>query len=49
MPNIQDNPTKPIIEFRSEQVQEIVSAIPNWLVRWGISLFFMILLLIKWR
>ncbi len=43
MPNTQ---TKPIIEFRSEQVQEIVSAIPNWLVRWGISLFFMVLLLI---
>ena len=43
MPNTQ---TKPVIEFRSEQVQEIVSAIPNWLVRWGISLFFIILLLI---
>lgn len=43
MPNTQ---TKPVIEFRSEQVQEIVSAIPNWLVRWGISLFFMVLLLI---
>ncbi len=41
-----DTQTKPIIEFRSEQVQEIVSAIPSWLVRWGISLFFMILLLI---
>jgi multidrug efflux pump subunit AcrA (membrane-fusion protein) len=43
MPNTQ---IKPVIEFRSEQVQEIVSAIPNWLVRWGITLFFIVLLLI---
>jgi len=30
----------------SEEVQEIISSVPNWLIRWGISLFFLLLLLL---
>lgn len=45
MPNNKD------IEIRSEQVQEILTAVPNWMIRWGntllICLIFM-LLLISW-
>lgn len=34
------------IELRSEEVQEILSNPPSWMVRWGISLIFFSLLLI---
>ena len=35
------------IEIRSDEVQEILSHTPNWMIRWGItSIFFMILILI---
>ncbi|WP_439879694.1 HlyD family secretion protein [Pontibacter sp. MBLB2868] len=30
----------------SEEVQEIIGAVPGWILRWGISLFFVILLMI---
>jgi multidrug resistance efflux pump len=30
-------------QVRSEAIQEIISQIPNWLVRWGTTLFFLIL------
>ncbi len=33
------------IELRSDEVQEIMSHVPNWMIRWGISLFFGIILL----
>lgn len=33
------------IEVRSEQVQEILSHVPNWMIRWGISLIFGIIIL----
>lgn len=39
------------IEIRSEEVQEILSHIPNWLIRWGITLIFVIifvLILASW-
>jgi HlyD family secretion protein len=35
------------IEIRSDEVQEILSHAPNWMIRWGItSIFFLILILI---
>ena len=35
------------IEIRSDEVQEILSHTPNWMIRWGItSIFFLILILI---
>jgi len=33
------------IELRSDEVQEIMSHVPNWMIRWGISLFFGIIVL----
>lgn len=36
------------IEIRSDEVQEILSHTPNWMIRWGItSIFFLILILIS--
>jgi HlyD family secretion protein len=29
-----------LVEIRSTEVQEIMGFIPNWIIRWGISLFF---------
>jgi len=34
------------IEIRSEEVQEIMGYIPRWIIRWGITLIFIILFLI---
>lgn len=34
------------IVIRSEEVQEIMSEIPNWIIRWGISLLLFILVLV---
>lgn len=34
------------IEFRSEPVQEILGSIPSWIIRWGITLFFSVILLL---
>ena len=42
MPEIQHNNN---IEIRSEQVQEILSRVPNWMVRWGITVIFGIIIL----
>ena len=39
------------IQLRSEEVQEIISQVPAWLLRWGISLIFLLfiaLLAISW-
>ncbi|WP_435263972.1 HlyD family secretion protein [Tenacibaculum sp. nBUS_03] len=39
------------IEIRSEEVQEILSYVPNWMIRWGNTLFFLLiimLLFISW-
>ena len=39
------------IELRSEEVQDIISQVPGWLLRWGISLVFLLflaLLAISW-
>jgi multidrug resistance efflux pump len=39
------------IEIRSEEVQEILSYVPNWMIRWGNTLFFgliIMLLFITW-
>lgn len=33
------------IEIRSDEVQEILSHVPNWMIRWGISLIFGIIAL----
>ena len=38
------NDKKQSIFLRSEPVQEIMGTIPPWLIRWGISLFFIIIL-----
>ena len=43
--------SKEPVELRSEEVQEIVSYVPHWIIRWGITVFFFImilLLLISW-
>lgn len=34
------------ITLRSESVQEILSTPPNWMIRWGISIVFLVLLLL---
>ena len=34
------------LDTRSEEIQELISRTPNWLVRWGITVFFFILLLL---
>ncbi|MCP5102020.1 MAG: HlyD family efflux transporter periplasmic adaptor subunit [bacterium] len=31
------------IEIRSEEVQEIMGFIPHWIIRWGITLFFIVI------
>jgi hypothetical protein len=39
------------IEIRSEEVQEIISHVPNWILRWGITVIFAalaVLLFISW-
>ncbi|MCL7752481.1 HlyD family efflux transporter periplasmic adaptor subunit [Polaribacter sp. Z022] len=39
------------IELRSEEVQEILSRVPNWMIRWGNTLFLLLivmLLLLSW-
>jgi len=46
MPEIQD-----IIQIRSEEVQEILSFVPNWMIRWGNALILALivgLLFISW-
>lgn len=32
------------IEIRSDEVQEILTSVPSWMIRWGISLIFIILM-----
>lgn len=32
------------IELRSEDVQEIISHVPNWIIRWGITLIFALIM-----
>jgi multidrug resistance efflux pump len=34
------------IEFRSESVQEILGTVPSWIIRWGTTLFFAIIMLL---
>ncbi len=34
------------IEIRSEEVQEILSYVPNWMIRWGNTLFFLLILML---
>ncbi len=34
------------LELRSEEVQEILTYIPPWIIRWGITLFFVILMMV---
>ena len=39
------------IEIRSDEVQEILSTVPNWMIRWGITLIFgliLMLIFISW-
>jgi len=42
-------PSQPIdynpIEIRSEEVQEIISHVPNWIIRWGITMIFVVFLI----
>ena len=47
----QESATPNLIEIRSEEVQEIISHVPNWIIRWGITMIFivfLILLSISW-
>ena len=34
------------IELRSEEVQEVMGMIPSWIVRWGITLLFGVIILL---
>jgi len=34
------------IEIRSEEVHEILSYVPNWMIRWGNTLFFLLIILL---
>lgn len=34
------------IELRSEEVQEVLSAVPHWMIRWGSLLFLVLLLMV---
>lgn len=34
------------IEIRSEEVQEILSHVPNWMIRWGNTLFLLLILML---
>ncbi|EGV42830.1 HlyD family efflux transporter periplasmic adaptor subunit [Bizionia argentinensis JUB59] len=34
------------IEIRSEEVQEILSYVPNWMIRWGNTLFLLLILML---
>ena len=34
------------IHIRSEEVQDVLSHVPNWMVRWGISLIFALILMV---
>ncbi|MCB9336130.1 MAG: HlyD family efflux transporter periplasmic adaptor subunit [Flavobacteriales bacterium] len=36
----------PVEEIRSDEVQEILSHVPNWMIRWGITLIFGIIILL---
>jgi HlyD family type I secretion membrane fusion protein len=37
--------SQPSIEVRSDEVQEIMSHVPNWMIRWGISLIFVLIVM----
>ncbi|PHS67150.1 MAG: HlyD family secretion protein [Flavobacterium sp.] len=39
-------PNNSNIELRSEEVQEILSSVPNWMIRWGNSLVLLIILIL---
>ncbi len=39
-------PENTIIELRSEEVQEILTRVPNWMIRWGTVLIFGIILIL---
>ncbi len=39
-------PNKEEIEIRSDEVQEIMSHVPNWMIRWGITLIFVLILML---
>lgn len=34
------------IEIRSDEVQEILSHVPHWMIRWGITLIFLLILMV---
>lgn len=38
--------TNKVDEIRSDEVQEILSAVPNWMIRWGITLLFGLILMV---
>ena len=34
------------VQIRSEEVQEILTFVPNWMIRWGMTLVFLIILIV---
>ncbi len=38
--------TLPDIELRSEEVQEILTKVPHWMIRWGSFLFFLLIVML---
>lgn len=45
MPSRKDQHTESIDNIRSDEVQEILNHVPNWMVRWGTALIFSIILM----
>jgi HlyD family secretion protein len=37
---------KELPELRSEEVQEVMGAIPVWILRWGITILFLVVLVL---
>lgn len=46
MDNIKDTLTHDKIELRSEKIRDILGEVPNKFVRWGITIIFILLLIL---
>lgn len=45
-PPVQTNPGSDFLELRSEEVQEVLSRPPRWILRWGVTVVFGVLALV---
>ncbi|GAA4461403.1 HlyD family efflux transporter periplasmic adaptor subunit [Nibrella saemangeumensis] len=42
------HPSNTFVELRSEEVQEVLSRAPKWILRWGVTVVFAVLALVFW-